>query len=100
MSEPSSTRDPLDELAEEFVARHRRGERPALTEFVLRHPDLADEIRELFPALVTLERLKPASGELVGANPPAGPGLDGAAKLTRLGDYRLVREVGRGGMGI
>ena len=35
MSEPSSSRDPLDELAEEFVARHRRGERPALTEFVV-----------------------------------------------------------------
>ncbi len=48
--------DLLDQLAEEFVARFRRGERPALKEYTDRFPELADEIRELFPAMVKVER--------------------------------------------
>ena len=62
MADSSADRDPLDVLAEEFVARYRAGERPPLTEYADRHPDLADEIRDLFPALVEMEQLKPATG--------------------------------------
>ena len=40
----------LDRLAEEFAERYRRGERPGIREYTDRYPDLADEIRELFPA--------------------------------------------------
>ena len=32
--------DLLDRLAEEFAGRYRRGERPALEEYVDRHPEL------------------------------------------------------------
>ena len=45
----------LDQLAEEFADRYRRGERPSLREYTDRHPDLAKEIRELFPALVEVD---------------------------------------------
>ena len=45
----SADRDPLDVLAEEFVARYRRGERPALAEYVDSYPELAEQIHELFP---------------------------------------------------
>jgi eukaryotic-like serine/threonine-protein kinase len=38
----------LDQIAEEFAERFRRGERPALHEYTQRYPELADEIRELF----------------------------------------------------
>src|SRR4051794_24396920 len=100
MIESSSTPDPLDELAEEFVERHRRGERPPLSEFVARHPELAVEIRELFPALVTLERLKPVSGDLTARNGPCDAAGRAELKVSQLGDYRIVREIGRGGMGI
>ena len=48
----------FEELAEEFAARFRRGERPSLQEYIDRCPELADEIRELFPALVEVERVK------------------------------------------
>ena len=34
----------FEELAEEFAARFRRGERPSLQEYIDRCPDLADEI--------------------------------------------------------
>ena len=50
--------DLLDRLVEEFAARLRRGERPALKEYTDRYPDLADEIRELFPAMVEVEQAK------------------------------------------
>ena len=48
--------DLLDQLAEEFAARFRRGERPSLKEYTDRYPDLADEISELFPAMVKVEQ--------------------------------------------
>jgi serine/threonine protein kinase len=85
MTELTSERDPLDEMAEEFVARHRRGERPSLTEFAHRRPDLADRVRDLFPALILIEQLNPAPS---------------AIRPDRLGEYRIVREIGRGGMGV
>ena len=39
-----STGGEFDALAEEFVERHRRGERDLLTEFVRRRPDLEAKI--------------------------------------------------------
>ncbi len=96
MSEPSSDVNPLDVLAEEFVTRHRAGEHPSLDEFIARRPDLADDIRDLFPGLVLMEGVRPAPGDVT------GPFEAGAAvsMLKRLGDYRVLREVGRGGMGV
>ncbi len=80
----------IDQLAEEFAARFRRGERPTYQEYVDQHPELAEEIRELFPALVEMERVEVAS-DIVGP----------AFRMPRqIGDYRIIREVGRGGMGI
>src|SRR3954468_20710045 len=83
----------FDELAEEFAARFRRGERPSLQEYIDRAPELADEIRELFPALVEVERVdedRPERPAEAVAPPP----------LRQVGDYRVLREVGRGGMGV
>ena len=34
----SDERDPVERLAEEFVARHRRGERPSPAEYAERYP--------------------------------------------------------------
>src|SRR5437870_1651692 len=85
----------LNHLADEFAARYRRGERPSLAEYVDRHPDLADDIREFFPALVEVEQVKD-DRSLVQEMPAASP----LPPLERLGDYRIIREVGRGGMGV
>ena len=45
----------LAQLADEFAARYRRGERPSLTEYVERYPHLAADIFQVFPALVEVE---------------------------------------------
>jgi serine/threonine protein kinase len=96
MPDSSADRDPLDRLAEEFVARFRAGERPALTDYVARLPERADDIRDLFPALVEMEQLKPVSADRTGDFiPPPEPAL-----LTRVGDFRILRSIGRGGMGV
>src|SRR5262245_57489453 len=86
----------LDRLADEFVARYRRGQRPSLEEYVDRHPELADDIRQLFPALAEVEQVKEVGREVAAPLPARGP----LPVLERLGDYRIVREVGRGGMGV
>ncbi len=88
--------DPLDGIAEEFLGRFRRGERPSLTEYVKAHPNLADDIRELFPALVELEAMK--SGPRANTREETMRGRDPVPD--RLGDYQILREVGRGGMGV
>src|SRR5262249_5048582 len=69
MTAPGSDREPVERLAEEFADRYRRGERPSLTEYVQRYPDLGQEIRELFPALVLMEKFGSVAGE------PPGPHL-------------------------
>jgi serine/threonine protein kinase len=93
----SSDRNPVEELAEEFMARYRRGERPSLQEYTDRYPAWAEQIRALFPALVVMEKVRPAPEDAAG--PAPGPRRV-AAPLERLGDYRILREVGRGGMGV
>jgi serine/threonine protein kinase len=99
MTTSSGERNPVELLAEDFLDRKRRGERPTLQEYLDRHPELAEEIRDLFPALLMMEDLGESSGGTTGS-PAADTGLAVAARLERLGDYRILREVGRGGMGV
>ena len=67
MSESTPDRNPFELLAEEFAARLRRGEHPSITEYVVRYPEHADDIRDLFPALALVEQFKPARKELDGS---------------------------------
>jgi eukaryotic-like serine/threonine-protein kinase len=85
----------LTRLADEFAARYRAGERPSLQEYIDRHPELAEDIRELLPAMVQIEQVKEDHDEAAEqAASPAPPAL------RQLGDFRILREVGKGGMGI
>ena len=89
----------VEDLAEEFLERRRRGERPTIEEYAARYPHLADEVREFFPVLGLVEDAKPGPDGATGTLPGAMlPGHD--RPLGRLGEYRILREVGRGGMGV
>ena len=91
---PSSDADPLVELAEEYADRFRRGERPALTEYTNKYPDLAERILNLFPTLVMMEEFGSVAGPSTDLRTAAG------TPPRQLGEFRILREVGRGGMGV
>jgi WD40 repeat protein/serine/threonine protein kinase len=89
-----SSADPFGEIVDEFVEAFRRGQRPTVEEFARRYPAHADEIRDMLPALVLMEKAKAPD------DPPEQRGQARPAPLRQLGDYRILREVGRGGMGV
>src|SRR5262245_11093214 len=98
MTSPTADPDPLDRLAEEFLARCRKGERPTVAEYAAKYPPLAERIRELFPTLRLVEDLGSVPGPPT--DPFDQPPSDSGAVPSQLGEYRIVRAVGRGGMGV
>jgi eukaryotic-like serine/threonine-protein kinase len=97
LSDTGSDVDTVGKLAEAFLTRYRRGERPALSEYTSQHPELAEQIHDLFPALVMMEELGSVGGPATGQ---LGEAVPGQHEPRQLGEYRILREVGRGGMGV
>ncbi len=95
--------DPLDQLVEDYLDRRRRGDHPTPAEYAARYPALGTRILELFPALELMERLKPTAEDHAGMSGDARVVMasgDPRDRPESLGDYSLLRELGRGGMGI
>jgi WD40 repeat protein/serine/threonine protein kinase len=90
----------VGKLGEEFVERVRRGEHPSIREYTDRHPDHRAEIEDVFPALAMMEDLAPAGSESLAGDARLAGAARGDVELDQLGDYRILREIGRGGMGI
>jgi WD40 repeat protein/serine/threonine protein kinase/tetratricopeptide (TPR) repeat protein len=93
-----SSVDPFVPIADEFVEAFRQGKRPSIEEFARRYPQHAKDIREVLPALVLVEKAKSADNPPRAEERSAVPAA--AAPLRQLGDYQILREVGRGGMGV
>ncbi len=85
----------LDALAEEFIEAVRAGRFATVEEYARDHPELADEIRSLFPTILAMEGLK-AEKE----RSSSGGRVQGGLGVEKLGDFRIIGEIGRGGMGI
>jgi serine/threonine-protein kinase len=95
-SQSRATEYSLAELIEELSVRMEAGEPVGLQGCLDAHPEHASELRRLYPALRLLADFS-RSGE---ANLPPEGLLSAPALGTPLGDFRLVREIGRGGMGV
>ena len=87
----------LAELADDFAGYYRRGEHPSVEEYANKHPAVADQIRELFPAMLLMERQ--CAPDPVGL----GPTLDAAPVSERagatVGRYKLLERIGEGAFG-
>lgn len=85
----------IEVLVTEFSDRARLGQKPSIDDYVERYPALATQIRELFPMVAAMEQWKgERESELLRQQ------LPDQFKLKQLGDCRLIREIGRGGMGV
>ena len=89
-------RDPVDIAADEFAERYRHGEYPSVTEYVQRFPEQAEELKELLPAVAMMEQLKQKEVSRIDSFEKQSV----ISGLQRLGDFRIIREIGHGGMGV
>jgi WD40 repeat protein/serine/threonine protein kinase len=88
----------LAEIVEEVTNKFQAGEAVDVEEYVRAHPELSEQLRQFLPALQVLADLghSAASGAAVAMAPVETRSIE----LGELGDFRIVREVGRGGMGV
>ena len=91
-----SEQEVLDRLADDFLSRMRNGERPSIESYQDQFPDLAEEIEEVLTSVAMIEDLKRQSDSLPGNSAKKWDIGD----LERIGDYKIVAELGRGGMGV
>jgi serine/threonine protein kinase/Flp pilus assembly protein TadD len=86
----------LADLVDLLTMRIQAGEKIDWEEVLVQHPEHAGELRRLQPALMALDELSQS-----GASGLAGPELaDRSLVAEVLGDFRILRPVGRGGMGV
>jgi eukaryotic-like serine/threonine-protein kinase len=91
----------LNEALLAYVEARQAGSEPDRGQFLASHPDLRSELEEFFAGHDEVERLAVAlrDGDERGVQPQTTPG-ESARGVGELGDFRLLREIGRGGMGV
>jgi serine/threonine protein kinase/tetratricopeptide (TPR) repeat protein len=94
-STPNTEADPIvDELVDQFARKLQAGESIDVEEFASQHPDQADKLLLILPAMQVLADLGCTT-----TNSSLDAHADRPATGT-LGDFRILREIGRGGMGV
>lgn len=86
---------PFEVIASQFLEEHRNGSSPSIETYAKQYPKLAADIREYFPMVLAMERWKSdREASRLRQQVPT------EFQITQLGECRIVREIGRGGMGV
>lgn len=94
--ETDGERERLAQILDEYLVGLERGEPVEPAELLARHPAMAEKLRGYLSGLALFQQ----AASLPPPSPALLPMLGGASNGTILGDFRLLREIGRGGMGI
>jgi len=89
-------------LLEELTAQARVGKIPDFEAIARRYPDLVDEVRMLWATAMVAEDFASVSQALdsAGRTETADDKLPAFQPRERVGDYEILEEIGRGGMGV
>ena len=79
------------QASREYLAELEAGRRPDRQEVLARYPDLADALAECFDGIELAQSLRP---------PVPLPQLQPEFTASPIGDFQILHEIGRGGMGV
>ena len=90
----------LQDIAREISARRSRGELPRFDEYAGRFPELAAELREMFRSDDDADKTTSPADDVTVAHVSRLEAAACAPQLERLGEFRILGMIGRGGMGV
>jgi len=104
-AEADANRDAvLAALLERLIDDSRHGRSPDLEAMIAKHPDLVDELRSLWATAMVAEEFGSMADDAELAGEPTAARAAGQRNSVplpeRIGDYEVVEEIGRGGMGV
>ncbi len=88
----------LARILDNYLVAIEQGECISPEELLTRHPEDAAQLRGYLSGLNLFHAVAVAPGQVLGGVAKSDIGVPPA--LRTIGDYRLVREIGRGGMGV
>ena len=86
------------EAVDDYLSAARRGQKPPRQAFLDRYADIAAPLNACLAGLDLMD-VAAADVKVIDAGAP-GEHAPSLPRPTVLGDYRILREIGRGGMGV